>query len=125
MRTLTLLILLSTSFAVLAAPAASKNAGKPNIVLIIADQHTADAMSGAGYGYVKTPALDSLAATGVRFRQTYCTYPVCMSSRASLMTGRWPHELTGGDDEADAASTGKKSKGKKGGKKKAEEAPKQ
>ena len=65
----------------------------PNIVLLIADQHNADALGCAGYSFVKTPALDSLASAGVRFRNTYCTYPVCMSSRASLMTGRWPHEL--------------------------------
>lgn len=66
---------------------------RPNIVLLISDQHFADAMGNAGYEHVQTPAIDSLAATGVRFPNTYCTFPVCMSSRASLMTGRWPHEL--------------------------------
>jgi len=43
---------------------------RPNIILLISDQHFADAMSGAGYEYVKTPALDSLTATGVRFPNT-------------------------------------------------------
>ncbi len=115
-QTLLAVVLLVPS-AALTAAGASQIAGKPNIVLIIADQHTADAMSSAGYSYVKTPALDSIAATGVRFRQTYCTYPVCMSSRASLMTGRWPHELKGGDEEAEEGAAGVRTKSKKGSKK--------
>jgi hypothetical protein len=49
--------------AVAAVPAAEL---RPNILLIIADQHFADAMSGAAYAGVKTPALDNLAATGAR-----------------------------------------------------------
>lgn len=88
---------------------------RPNIVLLIADQHFADAMGCAGRDDVRTPALDSLAATGIRFRNTYCAYPVCMSSRASLMTGRWPHELgvvEGDEDdhEKNAGTSKKKSK---------------
>ena len=98
---------------VAAIPAAER---RPNILLIISDQHFADAMSGAGYAGVKTPALDNLAATGARFRATYCTYPVCMSSRASLMTGRWPHELKGGDEEAEGREGGARATGKKSGK---------
>jgi len=96
---------------------AADTPAKPNIVLIISDQHAADAMRCAGYAHVKTPALDALAATGVRFANTYCTYPVCMSSRASLMTGRWPHELKGaGEDAEDSAERPARAKGKKGGK---------
>lgn len=95
--------------AVSSEPPAS-GASKPNIVLFISDQHFADAMGCAGDSFVKTPALDSLAATGVRFRNTYCTYPVCMGSRASLMTGLWPHQLGATDDE------GPSDKGKKSGK---------
>jgi arylsulfatase A-like enzyme len=88
----------------------------PNIVLLIADQHNADALGCAGYSFVKTPALDSLASTGVRFRNTYCTYPVCMSSRASLMTGRWPHELKKirADEKSERASEGKKKRNNEG-----------
>ncbi len=97
---------------ILAAPAALV-AGKPNIVLIISDQHFADAMSCAGYAYVKTPALDRIAATGVRFRNTYCTYPVCTSSRASLMTGLWPHQLKGMDEEAEGKAGGARASGRK------------
>jgi arylsulfatase A-like enzyme len=89
---------------------------RPNILLIISDQHSADVMSGAGYAHVKTPSLDAIAATGVRFPNTYCAYPVCMSSRASLMTGRLPHELKSGGEEAEEGTGRSKTKGKKGAK---------
>jgi len=49
-------------------------------------------MSCAGNPYVHTPALDALAAGGVRFGQSYCASPVCSPSRAALITGRMPHE---------------------------------
>jgi len=115
--TLTLLtILLLAPLAALHATDAPKPAGKPNIVLFISDQHFADAMSGAGYAFVKTPALDSLAATGVRFRNTYCTYPVCTSSRASLITGRWPHQLKAVDEEAEGKTGAPRAKGRQTGK---------
>ncbi len=97
------------------APGAAAAEARPNILLIISDQHFADTMSGAGYPHVSTPTLDGIAARGVRFPNTYCAYPVCMSSRASLMTGRLPHQLKVADEESDAAGT-PKAKGKKSGK---------
>ena len=89
---------------------------RPNLLLIVSDQHFADAMSGAGCAHVRTPALDNIAATGVRFTNTYCTYPVCTSSRASLMTGRWPHELKGAGQDAEDGAAQPKTKGEKGSK---------
>lgn len=65
---------------------------KPNILLVITDQQTADAMSCAGNKYLKTPALDQIAASGVRFEQNYVTQPLCMPFRSSLQTGCYPHE---------------------------------
>ncbi|MBL4700461.1 MAG: sulfatase-like hydrolase/transferase, partial [Phycisphaeraceae bacterium] len=65
---------------------------KPNIVLIMSDQHHKRAMSFAGHPYVKTPALDRLASRGISFGQAFCNYPLCGPSRASFMTGQHPHE---------------------------------
>jgi choline-sulfatase len=66
---------------------------RPNIVLIVTDQQSAAMMSCAGNPYLRTPAMDSLAASGVRFERAYCTNPVCVPSRFSLMTGRMPSEI--------------------------------
>ena len=40
---------------------------------------------------MQTPALDRLAAEGVRFTHAYANTPVCTPSRGSLLTGQWPH----------------------------------
>lgn len=66
---------------------------KPNVLFIITDQQYVKAMSAAGNTYLKTPAIDSLASRGIRFTKSYCTYPVCSPSRASMVTSRMPHEL--------------------------------
>lgn len=61
-----------------------------NVVVLLTDQQTADAMSAAGNPHLRTPAMDALAAEGVRFRRAYCTQPLCTPSRASMWTGRMP-----------------------------------
>lgn len=66
---------------------------KPNIVFIMTDQQSRHMMSCAGNPFVRTTALDSLAATGTRFTNAYCTDPVCVPSRFSLFTGRMPSEI--------------------------------
>jgi arylsulfatase A-like enzyme len=66
---------------------------QPNILIIITDQQHSKMMSCAGNEYVKTPAMDSIATSGVRFDRAYCTNPVCVPSRFSLMTGRMPSEI--------------------------------
>lgn len=65
---------------------------RPNLLLILTDQQTHDAMSNAGNPWLKTPAMDSLAVRGTRFTETICPYPVCSPSRGTLFTGRMPHE---------------------------------
>ena len=66
---------------------------QPNILLIITDQQFAGAMSCAGNDDLITPAMDGLAASGVRFDRAYCTYPLCTPSRVSMFSGKMPHEL--------------------------------
>jgi len=50
-------------------------------------------MGCAGNPHLDTPALDRLAAESVRFERAYCTNPVCVPSRFSLMTGQMPSEI--------------------------------
>ncbi|MEN9358622.1 MAG: hypothetical protein RL095_157 [Verrucomicrobiota bacterium] len=78
---------------------------RPNILFIFTDQQTIGALSCAGNPYLHTPAMDSLAARGMRFEKSYCTYPLCAPSRGSLFTSRTPHELgIYENDDAELAS---------------------
>jgi len=63
---------------------------RPNVLLIVADQHKADVMGNAGHPVVKTPRLDRLANSGVRFERAYCQDAICVPSRTSFMTGLYP-----------------------------------
>ena len=70
-------------------------AERPNILFIITDQQSGGVMSCAmGDEYINTPAMDSLAAEGMRFTRAYASNPLCMPLRNSLFTGRYPHETT-------------------------------
>src|SRR5262245_50689 len=62
---------------------------RPNVVLIMADQHRADVMGCAGDAFVSTPNLDRLASEGVRFSRVSCQGPLCMPARASFLTERY------------------------------------
>lgn len=62
---------------------------KPNIILILTDQQSAEMMSCAGNNFLKTPAMDYLANNGIRFTRAYTTNPVCSPARVSLLTGRF------------------------------------
>src|SRR3954471_20695063 len=64
---------------------------KPNLLLVMTDQQRADAMGCSG-GWVDTPNMDRIAAEGVRFENAYTNSPVCIPARASLATGRYPHD---------------------------------
>lgn len=64
---------------------------RPNILVLMTDQQTAAAMSCAGNPWLRTPAMDRLAARGVRFTTAYCTNPLCVPSRVSFLTGRMPY----------------------------------
>lgn len=66
---------------------------RPNIVLIMTDQHQAEALSIAGNLNLHTPNLDRLAKTGIRFENAYVTFPLCTPSRSSIFTGKMPHSL--------------------------------
>ncbi len=63
---------------------------RPNILWICTDQQRWDTLGCYGNAFVRTPNLDRLAAEGVLFDHAYCQNPVCMPSRGSFLTGRYP-----------------------------------
>ena len=64
-----------------------------NVLFIMTDQQSADALScRMGDRWLRTPALDSLAARGTFFTRAYTANPLCMPARNSIFTGRYPHE---------------------------------
>ena len=63
---------------------------KPNVLFMIADDLNT-ALSGFGHEQCKTPKLDSLAERGMIFNNMHCQFPVCGSSRASIMSGLYPY----------------------------------
>lgn len=70
---------------------------RPNVLLVTLDQLRADCLSAAGHPIVRTPALDALAATGVRFARHYSQAAPCAPGRASLYTGMYQmnHRVVG------------------------------
>ncbi len=78
-----------------AAPAPAQQSarpekGRPNILILMSDQHRAGLTRRSGYPLDTMPTLDRLAALGVAFDRAYTTAPLCAPARCSLMTGRWP-----------------------------------
>ncbi len=65
-------------------------ATQPNIVMVFIDDLGWGDLSCFGSREARTPALDRLAAEGVRFTQFYVNAPICSPSRVALMTGRYP-----------------------------------
>ncbi|MBZ5583804.1 MAG: arylsulfatase [Acidobacteriia bacterium] len=63
---------------------------RPNILLLMADQHRADCVGAAGNAAIHTPNLDRLARGGVMFRHAYSSTPTCTPARAALLTGMSP-----------------------------------
>jgi arylsulfatase A-like enzyme len=64
---------------------------KPNFLIIYTDDQGIGDVGCYGGPDVKTPHIDRLAATGIRFTNWYTNSPVCSPSRASLLTGKYPH----------------------------------
>lgn len=63
---------------------------RPNILLIMSDQHSKHAVGAYGNDIVRTPNLDRLSAEGTRFTAAYCGGPLCVPSRMSFLTARTP-----------------------------------
>ncbi len=64
---------------------------QPNILFLFADQHRFDAVGCNGAPIVQTPALDAIAARGMRFTHAFTPTSLCSPARASLLTGLYAH----------------------------------
>jgi len=71
---------------------ASTDPSRPNILFILSDDQGYWAMNCAGTPELRTPNLDRLAATGIRFENFFCASPVCSPARASILTGQMPSQ---------------------------------
>lgn len=66
---------------------------RPNIVLIMSDQHNPHVMGCAGNEIVRTPNLDALVGEGVRFTSAYCPSPLCVPARMGFLAAQYPGDV--------------------------------
>lgn len=64
---------------------------RPNIILLMGDDHGWDETGYNGHPHLHTPVLDEMAATGLRMDRFYSAHPSCSPTRGSVMTGRHPN----------------------------------
>jgi arylsulfatase A-like enzyme len=83
------------AFALLALVAALSPAlaadSRPNVVFILMDDLRWDELGCTGHPFLKTPNVDRIAREGALFRNAFATTPLCSPSRASFLTGLYPH----------------------------------
>ncbi|WP_029275122.1 sulfatase family protein [Pedobacter borealis] len=72
---------------------------KPNIVIIISDDHAFQAISSYGSKLTQTPNIDRIARSGVTFNKAYVTNSICGPSRAVILTGLYSHKNGFKDNE--------------------------
>ncbi len=68
-------------------------ADRPNFILMMGDDHGWEETGYHGHPHVKTPVLDEMARTGLRFDRFYAGHPNCSPTRASFLTGRHPNRM--------------------------------
>ncbi len=73
---------------------------RPNIVIIVSDDHAYQAISAYSKGLMQTPNIDRIAKEGARFDKAYVTNSICGPSRAVILTGRYSHKNGFKDNES-------------------------
>ncbi len=84
---------LLSCLALVAWPALGLAADRPNILVVLSDDHSAAHVGCYGNPDIKTPNLDRFAAEGMRFDRAYVACPQCVPSRAAIMSGRSPVDI--------------------------------
>ncbi|MBT6085467.1 MAG: choline-sulfatase [Rhodospirillaceae bacterium] len=77
---------------------AASGTSRPNILVIQVDQMTPGVLPTYGHPLVKTPNIDKLAESGVVFESAYTNFPLCVPSRASMMSGQFAHNVQSWDN---------------------------
>ncbi len=75
----------------LTSRSAAATSKRPNVVLIVSDDHGRGDLGCYGNPVIKTPNLDALAAEGVRFTNAFCTTASCSASRSVILSGLYNH----------------------------------
>ncbi len=80
---------------------------RPNVVMIISDDHAWTDYGFMGHKIVQTPNIDRLAQNSLTFRHGYVTSSLCCPSLASIITGKYPHQhkITSNDPPLPAGMT--------------------
>jgi iduronate 2-sulfatase len=86
-----LVLLIGLLPAAAALPLVAAERSRPNVLLIVSDDLTATALSCYGNTICQTPNIDRLAAEGTRFTRAFCNGTYCGPSRASFLSGYYPH----------------------------------
>jgi len=63
---------------------------RPNVLILYTDQQRWDTVAAAGFPWMRTPNLDRLEREGALLANAFCNSPVCMHSRQSMLSGRYP-----------------------------------
>jgi len=88
-RLLSLLLVLSFAY----NHANAAEVAKPNIILLMGDDHGREETGYHGHPHVKTPVFEEIAGTGLRLDRFYAAHPSCSPTRASFLTGRHPNRM--------------------------------
>ncbi len=80
-------LFLATLFTCLAVTTSLQADDRPNILFLLADDMRPDAIAALGNPRIETPNLDALVARGMTFTRATCSYPICVVSRAEMLTG--------------------------------------
>jgi arylsulfatase A-like enzyme len=85
------LLLLSFSFLLVAAGCKTETKKRPNIIVIMTDDHARNAISAYGSTMINTPNIDRIGKEGIIFHNAFVTNALCGPSRAVILTGKYSH----------------------------------